>query len=635
MKDFVRVSVAVPVHKVGDCHNNAVEIIKIMREAAEKQVKVIAFPELAITGYTCGDMFMQDSLIDASEAALDMILKETADLDLFAAIGMAVRCDNRLFNGAVCICKSKILGAVLKTFLSDGEERLFSSVSQICSKQAKICGKDVPVGADIIFKNTGSNGIDFVVGIEICADVWNIIPPSSYLAINGAEIILNLAASNELVYKDDYRRNLIAQQSGRITGAYAYASAGWGESTTDMVFSGHSLICENGVILKETEKFKRESQLIYCDCDIAKIKSERKRINLSLQKKELPEYRSITFNLNTELSCLERKINPHPFIPEESEHAKRCEDIFNIQVAGLAKRIEHFNTKKAVLAISGGLDSTLALLVTVRAFDWLNKDRKDIVGITMPGFGTTGRTHNNAVDLMRILGIDSREIPIVEASLLHFRDIGHDPEIKDTTYENVQARERTQILMDVANKEGGMVIGTGDLSELALGWCTYNGDHMSMYGVNCGVPKTLVRVMIGYLADTIPEIGDVLRDILDTPVSPELLPADKDGEIEQKTEEINGPYELHDFFLYYMIRFGFSPKKIAYLAKYAFEGKYSKDEIKKWLMVFYKRFFSQQFKRSCSPDGPKVGTVGLSPRGDLQMPSDMCAEVWLREVEEI
>jgi NAD+ synthase (glutamine-hydrolysing) len=614
----VRVAVAVPKIKPADCFNNAEEIIKLMREAAENQVKVLVFPELSITGYTCGDMFMQDTLINASEAALDKILKETADLELFAAVGSPVRYDNQLYNCAVCICKGEIFGVVPKKYLSNDEKRWFSPDSS----------------RFMIFRNNGD--LNFNIGVEIGGDVCNIIPPSTYHALAGADIILNLSAQNELVYKDDSIRKLIAQQSDRIIGVYAYANAGYGESTTDSVFSGNSFICESGEILKETEKFKRESQLVFVDCDIAKIRNERKKIKTlsEFDKKILPEYVYYNFELDTHIDKLERKINPHPFIPSEHERDRRCSDIFNIQIAGLAKRLEHTKVKTAVLAVSGGLDSTLALLVTVKAFDYLGKDRKDIIGITMPGFGTTDRTKNNAVELMEKLDITHREISIKESVLLHFRDIGHDPDIIDLTYENAQARERMQIPMDVACKENGFVVGTGDMSEIALGISTYNGDHMSMYNVNCGIPKTLIRVLISHIANNItPEVREVLRDICDTPVSPELLPANKDGEIEQKTEDIFGPYELHDFFLYYMIRFGFTPKKILYLAEHAFENKYNKDEIKKWLKVFYKRFFANQFKRSCMPDGPKVFEVGLSPRGDLKMPSDLCGDVWLKEID--
>lgn len=635
MYDFVRVAAAVPVHKVGDCYNNAAEIIRLMREASEKQVKVIVFPELSITGATCGDMFMQDSLIKASESALEMILKETADLELFAAVGMPVRCGNQLLNCAVCICKGEILGVIPKTYTSNDEERWFASASKAHIYYCSLCGQSAEVTDNIIFKNDG--GLEFNVACEIGEDVYSVIPPSSYHALMGADIILNLSAQNEIVYKDDYTRSLLSSISARTKSVYAYANAGWGESTTDAVFSGHSFICENGVILKETEKFKRESHIIYCDCDIGRIKNERRQMNefVTHYRKNMPDYDILGFELNAHTDKLEREINPHPFIPAEHERAMRCENIFNIQIAGLAKRLEHTNSNKAFVAVSGGLDSTLALLVTVKAFDWLKKDRKNIVGITMPGFGTTGRTYNNALELMRILGIDYREIQITDAILQHFKDIGHDPEIKDLTYENAQARERTQIVMDLTTKEGGIMIGPGNMSEIALGFSTYNGDHMSMYAVNCGIPKTLVITLVGYIAEIIPEIGGVLRDIINTPISPELLPPDENGNINQITEEVVGPYELHDFFLYYMLSFGFSPKKIAYLAQYAFKVKYTKEEIKKWLTVFYKRFFANQFKRSCVPDGPQVCSVGLSPRTGLKMPSDLCADVWLREVEEI
>ena len=578
IKDFVRVAVAVPKIKPADCLNNAGEIIKLMREAYEKQVNIIVFPELSVTGSTCGDMFLQDALINASESALDKILKETKDLELFAVLGMPLRRENQLFNCAVCICKGEIFGIISKKYLSNEEQRWFTP----------------DTNKSIIFKNAGGLGLGFNIGVEIGEDLFNINQASK-----SADIILNLSAQPELVYKDDYIKNVIKNQSIRTSSVCAYANAGWGESTTDSVYSGYSFICENGVILKETEKFKRESQLVYADCDIVKI-------------------------------------NPHPFVPNENEKDLRCENIFNIQIAGIAKRIEHTNVKTAVIAVSGGLDSTLALLVTVKAFDFLNKDRKDIIGITMPGFGTTDRTYKNAIELMKKLNITYREISIVEASLLHFKNINHDQNIKDLTYENAQARERTQIAMDIACKENGFVVGTGDMSEIALGISTYNADHMSMYNVNCGIPKTLIRMLISHIAENItPEVREVLKDICETPVSPELLPVNKNGKTGQKTEVLFGPYELHDFFLYYMLKFGFAPKKIIELAERAFENKYSRDEIKKWLKVFYKRFFANQFKRSCVPDGPKVFELGLSPRTDLKMPSDLCADLWIKEVDEI
>jgi len=621
IKDFARIAVAVPMCRPADCDNNADEIIKIMREADAKQVKVIAFPELCITGYTCGDMFMQDALIKAGEAALEKIMRETAGLNIFAAVGLPVRVDSTLFNCAVCICKGVILGIVPKTYLKNYgdsyEERWFAPSD---------------VKTDIIFECENFN-----IGVEIGEDLQAVIPPSSYHALAGADIILNLSAQSELVYQDDSTRNLIAQQSAGTISVYAYANAGTGESTTDSVYAGYSLICENGEILVESEKLKRESQFIYCDCDIAKIRSERRRISTfsKFNKNNISEYQRVNFNIDNNIDKIERKINAHPFIPAEHERALKCENILNIQAAGLAKRLEHAGLKTAVINVSGGLDSTLALLATVRAFDYLNRDRKDIIGLVLRGFGTTERTYNNALELMRVLNISYREIPIIDACLLHFKDIGHDPEIHDITYENVQARERTRVLMNIANKEGGLAVGTGDLSEIALGWCTYNADHISMYNVNCGIAKTLVKVLIAHAADIMPEASAVLRDILDTPVSPELLPAGKDGEITQITEDFVGPYELHDFFLYYMIRFNFSPKKIFAYAEFAFDGKYNRDEIKKWLIFFYRRFFANQFKRSCMPDGPKVGSVGLSPRADLKMPSDMRADIWLKELDDI
>jgi NAD+ synthase (glutamine-hydrolysing) len=634
MKDFVRVGVAVPIHKCADCAYNKTEIISLIRKAAAENVRVVVFPELSISGYSCEDMFAQDTLVAACEDALGDIAVQTADCDVFTALGMAVRADNQLFNCAVCLHKGVILGVVPKTYLPNYtefyDERWFSPASRLYSDHVKLCGTSVPIGTDILFKNVGE--VEFTVGIEICEDVWSVIPPSSYHALAGAEIILNLSASNELVYKDDYRRGLLTQQSGRIIGAYAYASAGFGESTADLVYSGHSLICENGVLLAETEKFQLSSQLVYSDTDVGRLKSERRRISTFMKAapNEIKKYRTVTFTSDTFLESTVRRISPHPFIPSPYERDERCENIFGIQVSGLAKRLVHTSAKAAVIGISGGLDSTLALLCAVRAFDYLKRDRKGIIGITMPGFGTTDRTYNNAMALMETLGVTCRKISIADAAMGHFRDIGHDPEIKDVTYENVQARERTQVLMDTANMEGGLVVGTGDLSEIALGWSTYNGDHMSMYAVNCGIPKTLVRILVAYIADTIPEAREILTDILNTPVSPELLPASENGTIAQKTEDIIGPYELHDFFLYYMVRFGFTPAKITWLALQAFGTKYTADTITKWLTVYYKRFFSQQFKRSCIPDGPKVGSVGLSPRGDLKMPSDLSPDAWTR-----
>ncbi|GHV14355.1 NAD(+) synthase [Clostridia bacterium] len=642
MFDFVRIGAASLKLRVGDVFFNADEIVKAMQTASERGVSLLALPELCLTGYTCADMFAQDPLIAAAETTLGDILVRTADLDICAAVGMPVRAESQLFNCAVVIHMGKILGVVPKTYLPNYtefyDERYFSPAARLRGNAQILCGQCVPFGTDILFANVGQNGFTF--GVEICEDLWSVIPPSSLAVLAGAEIILNLSASNEIVYKDDYRRELVSGQSGRTIAVYAYANAGYGESSTDIVFSGHSVIAENGSVLVESGKFKFDTDMIIADADIGRIRAERRRISTFSKypdsiRNAIPEYRTTDFTQGDSLYTLERTINPHPFIPSPGERDRRCENIFSIQVSGLARRLEHTNCKSAVIGISGGLDSTLALLCTVRAYDLLKRDRSGIIAVTMPGFGTTDRTYHNAVSLMKTLGVSIREIPIAEAATLHFRDIGHDASVHDVTYENVQARERTQILMDIANQSGGIVIGTGDLSEIALGWSTYNGDHMSMYAVNCGIPKTLVRVLVGYVADTFAEARAVLADIIDTPVSPELLPASHDGKIAQKTEEIVGPYELHDFFLYYMVRFGFSPAKIAYLAKCAFGDKYKRAEIKKWLILFYKRFFSQQFKRSCIPDGPKVGSVGLSPRGDLKMPSDIAVAVWLKEAEAI
>lgn len=646
MYGFIRTAAAVPKLKVADCIYNTDEILNIIEEAYKKDVKILAFPELSITSYTCADLFAQTTLIEYAEKSLERIAEFSKDKDMFITVGLPVCCDNQTFNCIAAISKGKILGLIPKTCLPNYsefyEERWFASSADIISDEVTICGQTVPIGADILF--TAENIKNLTIGIEVCEDLWSPIPPSSYQSIFGATIIINGSASNELATKHEYRRNLVSQQSSRCICGYIYSSAGTGESTQDTVFSGHSMICENGNMLSESKRFLKEGSIIISDIDIELLANDRKKntsFMTQLRKNEGPVFfRTVKFTLGeNSIDDFYRTVKTAPFVPDNNIMLnERCEDIFNIQVTGLSKRITHTNSKALVVGISGGLDSTLALLVAVKACDYIGLDRKCVHGITMPGFGTTDRTYNNALNLMKSLGITLKEISIKDAAIQHFKDIGHDINIHDVTYENTQARERTQILMDYANKEYGMVIGTGDLSELALGWATYNGDHMSMYGVNGGIPKTLVRVLVKWVAEneTLGEgAAEILFDVLDTPVSPELLPPDKDGNINQKTEEIVGPYELHDFFLYYVVRFGFTPAKILFLAEKAFNGKYTRETLIKWIKNFYRRFFAQQFKRSCLPDGPKVGTINLSPRGDWKMPSDAVGRIWLDEAEKL
>ena len=644
MYGFIRVGSALPKCKLADCIYNTEELIQILQQANEKQIQILVFPELSITAYTCGDLFFQHSLLEYAEKGLNDIVKASQNIDVFAVVGIPIVIDNQLFNCAVAIYKGNILGIVPKSYLPNysefQEKRWFSSAKQLLSNEIVLCGQKVPIGTDLIFK---AEHIPYCkIGIEICEDLWSVIPPSSYQALSGATILLNPSASNELASKYDYRKQLISQQSSRCIAAYVYSSSGIGESTQDMVFSGHGLIYENGTLLKESERFMKETQLIYADVDLELLQNDRMKNTTFAENQNChTAFREIIFSMKPQTSIkeLQRIVKPHPFIPENNEYLdKRCQDIFHIQVAGLARRIEHTKAKSVVVGISGGLDSTLALLVSVKACDYLGISPKHVIGITMPGFGTTDRTYQNALSLMEALGIQTREISIQKAALQHFEDIGHDVSIHDVTYENTQARERTQILMDIANKENGFVVGTGDLSELALGWATYNGDHMSMYGVNAGVPKTLIRVLVRWIAEygsLSQKANEILLDVLDTPVSPELLPPDEKGNINQKTEEIVGPYELHDFFLYYVVRFGFSPSKILFLAENAFQGEYERATLLKWLKNFYHRFFMQQFKRSCMPDGPKVGTISLSPRGDWRMPSDAYNHVWMEEVNKL
>lgn len=641
---MIRVGAVAPDLQVGNCPYNTDKLIEAIMDANNKDIRILVFPELCITSYTCGDLFQQRTLLQSAAAQFNRLVAFSNHYDMLILVGIPVQADNQLFNCAVLIHKGRILGAVPKTYIPGHsefyEERWFASAANALSNHVKLCGQEVPFGTDLLFKDTEIPGL--CLGIEICEDLWVPIPPSSFHALHGATLILNPSASNEVVGKNEYRKNLILQQSARCIAGYIYSSAGQGESTTDVVFSGHGLIGENGTILAESDRFSLNPECIYTEIDIERLMSDRQKstsfmslmgANCSLYK----NYRFLPFTLQPNLhQKLSRVIDPYPFVPGNQDLRDiRCQEIFTIQMVGLSKRILHTKMQKVVIGISGGLDSTLALLVCTKAFDRLHINRQNIIGITMPGFGTTDRTYQNALDLMKALGITLREISIRDACMQHFQDIGHDPSQHDVTYENTQARERTQILMDIANQESGLVVGTGDLSELALGWATYNGDHMSMYGVNTGVPKTLVRYLVSWVADHVadPDSKATLLDILNTPVSPELLPADENGNIDQKTEELVGPYELHDFFLYQMVRFGTSPKKIAYLAEIAFQNKYERSIINHWLKIFYIRFFTQQFKRSCLPDGPKVGSICLSPRGDWRMPSDASYQIWIDTID--
>ena len=630
---FVKVAAAVPAVKVADVDYNIQQIESIIAQAEGRGVEVIVFPELCITGYTCQDLFKEQLLLDRSESGIITLLDFTRKLDIISIVGLPVVINGLLYNCAAVIQGGQLLGLVPKTYLPNYaefyEKRWFTSAQDMNPITCIYAGNTVSVSAEPKVFVT-SDGMKF--GVEICEDVWAPIPPSNNLALSGADIIFNLSASNELIGKHAYLKSLLAQQSARTISGYVYASSGFGESTQDVVYGGNAMIFENGQLLVEGDRFSFSPQIQQSQIDIEKLRVERRQnttyINAQRQSHAV------------EVACkpvqptdfvLQRPVDPHPFIPKNEDMQSACEEILNIQVAGLAKRLYHINAQKAVIGISGGLDSTLALLVAVKAFDKLDLNRKGIIGLTMPGFGTTDRTHNNAVKLMQTLGVTIREISIAKAVTQHFKDIEHDMNLHDITYENSQARERTQILMDVANKENAIVIGTGDLSELALGWATYNGDHMSMYGVNAGVPKTLIRYLVTYVSSEM--ATETLLDIVDTPISPELIPADEQGNIKQKTEDLVGPYELHDFFIYYFLRYGFSPKKIFMMAQKAFANTYDDATIKKWLTTFCRRFFNQQFKRSCLPDGPKVGSVSLSPRGDWRMPSDASSALWLKECE--
>lgn len=632
---FIKVAALTPKVTVADTQANRKEICRLMDEAEAKGAKILVFPELCITGYTCGDLFYQQVLLREAKKELLAIAKYTQRKDYLAFVGLPLEYNGKLYNVAAAVTQGKVLGLVPKTHIPNYNEFYERRHFAPGMKQPVPVALDedtvVPMGTRVLFQCRQMP--ELKIGAEICEDVWAPNPPGVEHALAGATLLVNLSASDETTGKDMYRKSLVTGQSGRLICGYVYCSAGDGESTQDVVYSGHNLIAENGTLLAESRRFCNES--IYTELDMVRLNEERRRMSTFMTSDE--SYINVEFSLKEEKTELTRFVDPAPFVPgNKADREKRCEEIFMIQAMGLKKRLEHTHAATAVVGISGGLDSTLALLVMVKAFDLIGKDHKDIVAVTMPGFGTTDRTYDNAVSLIKSLGATFREVSIVDSVRVHFKDIGQDEAVHDVTYENGQARERTQILMDIANKSGGMVIGTGDMSELALGWATYNGDHMSMYGVNASVPKTLVRHLVCYYADTCADetLQKVLYDVLNTPVSPELLPPE-DGKISQKTEDIVGPYELHDFFLYYILRFGCTPKKIYRLANYAFAGTYDTETIQKWLKTFYRRFFSQQFKRSCLPDGPKVGTVAVSPRGDLRMPSDASARVWMEELEHL
>ena len=641
---FIKVASAVPSVKVADCEYNVQQIENIIAQAEGKGVEVIVFPELSITGYTCQDLFRQSLLLEQAETSVLMLLDFTRNLDIVCIVGLPVVVGDVLLNCAAVIQKGDLLGLVPKTYLPNYsefyEKRWFASSQDLQPTEIRFAGNTVLVTPQPTLFRT-CDGVLF--GIEICEDVWAPAPPSNVLALAGADIIFNLSASDELIGKHAYLKSLLSQQSARTISGYVYSGCGFGESSQDMVYAGNSLVYENGHLIAEGERFSLAPQTVITQIDVEKLRSERRTNSTYVNAQRGHSARIVNVHgVSMRDFELLRDVEPHPFIPKTADMEQSCDEIFSIQVAGLAKRLVHTGCKTVVLGISGGLDSTLALLVCVKTFDKLGRDRKGIVGVTMPGFGTTDRTHSNAVDLMHALGVTSMEISISDSCLQHFKDIGHDVSVHDVTYENSQARERTQILMDIANQSNGLVIGTGDLSELALGWATYNGDHMSMYGVNAGIPKTLIKYLVEFVASKVDESSrSTLYDILDTPVSPELIPADENGNISQKTEELVGPYELHDFFLYYILRFGFRPRKIFMLARRAFDGShegasfYDDDTIKKWLKTFLRRFFAQQFKRSCLPDGPKVGSVSLSPRGDWRMPSDASASLWLKECEQL
>ena len=631
---FVKVAAVTPKIKVADTKYNAELILDMMKESTRQGAKIVVFPELCLTGYTCQDLFLQERLLQGAKDALMKLVKESASLDAIFFVGLPFEILGKLYNVAAVFSHGEVLGLVPKSYLPNYNEfyeaRHFVSGAELATEVVLPDGSCVPADRDLLFVCEQMPKLR--IGVELCEDLWTPNPPSISHALAGASVLVNLSASNELTGKDSYRRELVSGQSARLLAAYIYASAGEGESTQDLVFSGHNIIAENGQILAESKRFGHG--ILYSEIDVERLCAQRRRMTTFVTEDQT--HTEILFSLKIEETKLTRFIDPAPFVPTDRQNReKRCDEILMIQAMGLKKRLEHTGAN-AVVGISGGLDSTLALLVTVRAFDLCGRDHKGITAVTMPGFGTTDRTYDNAVKLIQSLGAEFVEVDICQSVNVHFSDIGQDPSVHDVTYENSQARERTQILMDIANKKNALVIGTGDLSELALGWATYNGDHMSMYAVNASVPKTLVRHLVRYYADTCEDkqLSDTLYDVLDTPVSPELLPPE-DGKISQKTEDLVGPYELHDFFLYYMLRQGFSPAKIYRLAKIAFAGTYEAAFILKWLKTFCRRFFAQQFKRSCLPDGPKVGSVAVSPRGDLRMPSDACATLWMEELNTI
>lgn len=630
---FLKTAAATPTIRVADPAYNAQEIAGLLKQAAGQGVKFLVFPELCLTGYTCGDLFLQPLLLSGAEQGLAEILEESKSLPLLAAVGLPVAVEGKLYNCAAVFSQGKLLGLVPKLHIPNYsefyEQRHFTSGAGTAG-EVTLCGQTVPFGEKLLFRC--EDFPLFTAGFEICEDLWVAQPPSGDLAEAGALVIGNLSASDEMIGKEDYRRQLVSSQSARLVSGYVYADAGYGESSTDLIFAGHNLIGENGSILTESKLF--ENQLVATELDLFKLAQERRRLTTYRQGRE-GDFRVVSFSLPVEETTLTRWVDPHPFVPsDETQRTRRCESIFAMQTTGLCKRLEHSHSKTAVVGLSGGLDSTLALLVAARAMKRLGRPASDVVAVTMPCFGTTSRTRSNAETLAKLLGVTFRTVDLKESVLLHFKDIGHDVEDHSVVYENGQARMRTLVLMNIANQTGGLVIGTGDLSELALGWATYNGDHMSMYGVNASIPKTLIRHMVRYVADTGEEPGlrQVLLDILDTPVSPELLPPTGEGTIAQVTEDLVGPYELHDFFLYYGIRWGFEPKKVYRLCRYALGDVYDNATILKWLETFYRRFFAQQFKRSCLPDGPKVGSMTLSPRGDWRMPSDASAALWLEQI---
>ncbi|TLP37714.1 NAD(+) synthase [Arcobacter arenosus] len=630
MYGFYRIAASVPKVQIANSGKNIEEIIDIFKQESENETSIVLFPELCITGYTVGDLFLNQNLLESQNNALEKLVKKSIGISTIAIVGIVVSFEHRLYNCAAVIQNGKILGIVPKSYLPNKnefyEKRYFQSGLRLKLKTLKLLSQEIPFGVDLLFSDEN----DITFGIEVCEDLWSILPPSNQMAINGANMIFNLSASNELVGKSSYRQELVKTQSARLVCAYIYSSSGVGESSSDTIFSGDALICEYGSILAKSQRFCLENQTIRADVDLEKLIWLRN--HESYFGDSIPsDVRIIKFESTVRISKLNRFIDKHPFVPSDEKIKKEvCEEITNIQAHGLIKRLTHINSKKVVIGISGGLDSTLALLATYKAFEILNLDVKGIIAITMPGFGTTSRTKSNAIKLCEALGVTIKEIPISEVSLKEFEAIGHDKDIHDVTYENVQARARTSILMNLANKEGGIVIGTGDLSEIALGWCTYNGDHMSMYSLNSGIPKTLISYLVEYFTYK-QEIKEVLTDILNTPISPELLPHDSD-KISQETETIIGPYELHDFFLYHFIRYGAKPEKILFLASQAFD-EYSKEEIKKWFDIFVKRFFTQQFKRNAIPDGVKVGTISLSPRADWRMPSDASFQEWIKVLD--